>query len=330
MRRPTMRSRGQGRSRRPTPRPSRPVRGGPKGPPVRAVPKNPPKPRPVRGGSRGRGGTGTTGPSRATQIRSGKSDVRTPRGTRVTAVPKAPPKRVKETLAPTKKTPPNTGTSTRTPQRVPTRAEQLAIMNERIRRSVGPKPTTGGQTKKTSPATGQPRTAQLAKNQRQPTAAERRQMEAALRAREAKAPTQRAPAKTAELQRRLFNDAQRAASKNARPKTRPERGPISVGPAPSFKGTPRQTLRPPAPTGSRVGANLVGTLIRGRRAGTAKTPPNTGTRGRGGNRTTDRPIRPRTPRPPTPRPPRPTTRPRPRPFNSSSSRRTPRSRFMGR
>ena len=304
MRRPTRRtpSRGQRSPRRPTPLPSPRVRGRgrPKGPPVRAVPKTPPK----------------------------------PPGGRV-------PKRVKEPLTPIKKTPPNTGTksgktppnrgtSTRTPQRVPTRAEQLAMMNERIRRSVGPKPTTGGQTKKTSPATGQPRTAQLAKNQRPPTAAERRQMEAALRAREAKAPTQRAPAKTAELQRRLFNDAQRAASKNARPKTRPERGPISVGPAPSFKGTPRQTLRPPAPTGSRVGANLVGTLIRGRRAGTAKTPPNTGTRGRGGNRTTDRPIRPRTPRPPTPRPPRPTTRPRPRPFNSSSSRRTPRSRFMGR
>jgi len=241
MRRPLMRSRGQGSSRRPTPLPSPPVRGGPKGPPVRGVPKTPPKSRPVRGGRR------ITEPPRP--IRGGPKTPPKPPGGRV-------PKRVKEPLTPIKKTPNNTGTSTRTPQRVPTRAEQMAIM-EAARRNVKPKPTTGGQTKKTPPNTGtstktskrekldavpvkanpniklakavstktppntgQPRIAQLAKNQRPPTAAERKQlMEAALRARVAKAPDKQAEAKAVELQKRLFNDAQKTALKNARPKT---------------------------------------------------------------------------------------------------------------
>jgi len=234
MRRPTRRSRGQGSSRRPTPLPSPPVRGrgGPKGPPVRGVPKTPPKPRPVRGGRR------ITEPPRP--IRGGPKTPPKPPGGRV-------PKRVKEPLTPIKKTPPNTGTSTKTAKRekldaVPVKANP----NIKLAKAVSTK---------TPPNTGQPRTLQPAKAQPQVTAAERKQlMEAALRAREAKAPTQQAAAKTAELQKRLFNDAQRAASKNTRPKTKPERGPISVGPAKPFKGTPRQTLRPPAPTGSRAAA----------------------------------------------------------------------------
>ena len=209
MRRPTRRtpSRGQRTPRRPTPLPSRPVRGRPKGPPVRGVPKNPPRPRPVRGGRR------ITDPPRP--VRGGPKTPPKPPGGRV-------PKRVKEPLTPIKKTPPNTGTSIRTPQRVPTRAEQLAIM-EAARRNVKPKPTTGGQTKKTPPNTGQPRTAKLAKNQRPPTAAERNQMEAALRAAEAaklanKAPTQKAPtgSRAAAMRRRRRRGGLAGALRRAR------------------------------------------------------------------------------------------------------------------
>lgn len=219
MRRPTTRSRGQGRSRRPTPRPSRPVRGGPKGPPTS---------RPVRGGSRGRGGTGTTGPSRATQIRSGKSDVRTPRGTRATAVaPKTPPKPRTTGLKPTKKgpdlplikkTPPNTGTSTKT--------------------------------------------AQLAKSQRQPTAAERKQMEAALRAAQQarldnKAPTQKVPAGAkpatpAELAKfRSKTPAAPTGSRAAAIRRRKRRGGLAGA---LRRAAAAKASRPTAPTGSRAAA----------------------------------------------------------------------------
>ena len=197
MRRPLMRSRGQGSSRRPTPLPSPPVRGGPKGPPVRGVPKTPPKSRPVRGGRR------ITEPPRP--IRGGPKTPPKPPGGRV-------PKRVKEPLTPIKKTPPNTGTSTKTAKRekldaVPVKANP----NIKLAKAVSTK---------TPPNTGQPRIAQLAKNQRPPTAAERKQlMEAALRARVAKAPDKQAEAKAVELQKRLFNDAQKTALKNARPKT---------------------------------------------------------------------------------------------------------------
>ena len=231
MRRPTRRtpsrgqrtpSRGQRSPRRPTPLPSRPVRGRPKGPPLRAVPKTPPKPRPVRGGR------GITEPLRP--VRGGPKTPPKPPGGRV-------PKRIKEPLTPIKKTLPNTGNSTRTPQRVPTKAEQTAMMEERIRRSVGSKPTTGGQTKKTPPATGtSTKTAQLQKraqldavpvkgsiSQRQPTAAERNQMEAALRAAEAaklanKAPTQKAPtgSRAAAIRRRRRRGGLAGALRRAR------------------------------------------------------------------------------------------------------------------
>ena len=136
MRRPTRRtpSRGQRSPRRPTPLPSPPVRGrgGPKGPPVRAVPKNPPKPRPTGSG---------------------------PYGGRV-------PKRVKETLSAVKKTPPNTGTSTKTnaqprtlqPAKVQpqvTAAERnkmIASVRAAEQAKLDNKPATGGQAKKVTPA----------------------------------------------------------------------------------------------------------------------------------------------------------------------------------
>ena len=143
MRRPAMRNRGQGSSRRPTPLPSPPVGGGPKGPPVRAVPKTPPKPRPTGSGpyggrvpkrvketltpikktppntgTKGKGGSGTIGGGRLSQIRGGKSDIRTPRG-RETVAPTRPKPR--PTTRPTRPTRPrprpfNSSSSRRTPR----------------------------------------------------------------------------------------------------------------------------------------------------------------------------------------------------------------------
>ena len=124
MRRPARRtlSRRQRSSRRPTPLPSPPVRRGPKGPPVRRIPKNPPKPRPIRGGPKT--------PPKPRPTGSG------PYRGRVA-------KRVKETLTPIKKTPSNTGTSTKTAQLQRFNAAQRAAVS---------RPATGGQAKKASPA----------------------------------------------------------------------------------------------------------------------------------------------------------------------------------
>ena len=372
MRRPTRRtpsrgqrtpSRGQRSPRRPTPLPSRPVRGRPKGPPVRGVPKNPPRPRPVRGGRR------ITDPPRP--VRGGPKTPPKPPGGRV-------PKRVKEPLTPIKKTLPNTGNSTRTPQRVPTKAEQTAMMEERIRRSVGSKPTTGGQTKKTPPATGtSTKTAQLQKraqldavpvkgsiSQRQPTAAERKQMEAALRASEGVKPA--TPAKSAKgkfgfgnpQQEKRFGqilNEQTMFEKGLQEKYKGQRNaqltPSEKRKAISF-GVRRARMDLQRPDiSARDKQNIMNSIIRMQQEmGKLGTPA----RGRGGSRTTGRRIKPTTPTPPRPKPrppaglgtgptrtrpvtrPRPTTRPtrptrpRSRPSNSSSSRRTQRSRFMGR
>ena len=99
MRTPTMRtpSRGQ-RGRNPTPLPSRPVRGGPKITEKPRIQKTPPKPRPTKTG---------------------------PYGGRV-------PKRVKETPSAIKKTPSNTGTSTKTAQAALIAAQQAKLANKAL------------------------------------------------------------------------------------------------------------------------------------------------------------------------------------------------------
>lgn len=173
MKRPSMRTprRGQGSSRRPTPLPSPPVRGGPKGPPkprpVRAVPKTSPKPHPT---GRGLGGSTKGGPGPMTIARGGKSDIRTPRTQRPTR--SGPyggrvPKRVKETPSAVKKTPPNTGTSSKTAElQKRAQAQRDAVRAQR----------------NNPPVNAVPVKRNLPISQRQPTGTQKAQLEAAFRA----------------------------------------------------------------------------------------------------------------------------------------------------
>lgn len=159
MRRPTRKtpSRGQRSPRRPTPLPSPPVRGGPKGPPkprsVRGGPKDPPKPRPVRGGRRitekPRGPK--TRPNTGTSTKTAQLQKRAQAQAQLDAV---------------KKTTSNIGTSTKTnaqprtlqPAKVQpqvTAAERnklIASARAAEQAKLDNKPATGGQAKKVTPA----------------------------------------------------------------------------------------------------------------------------------------------------------------------------------